>query len=163
MTRLQSTTTAAQSLERMLHEGFAAGNPDIVDELCSPDMIEHQFGLSGVGRAAHREGQARHPDRPRRVLPTCSFTVADIAQNGDTVWIRAEVDRHAHRSVRRAPDRQARAFHGDRCRDRARRQDRRALGRARPVRDPGPDRAARSPDRLISAGSAPNPDSRWAR
>ena len=41
-----------QVVERMLHEGFAAGNPDIVDELCSPDMVEHQFGLSGVGPAA---------------------------------------------------------------------------------------------------------------
>lgn len=28
-------------LERMLQEGFATGNTDIVDELCDPGIVEH--------------------------------------------------------------------------------------------------------------------------
>ena len=43
---------AARVVERMLTEGFATGNTDIVDELCSPDLIEHQFGLAGTSQEA---------------------------------------------------------------------------------------------------------------
>ena len=90
MTIIQSTSPAAAVVERMLHEGFAAGNPDIVDELCAPDMIEHQFGLSGVGPAAI-EKVKRGIQTVHGAFSDLRFTVADIAQNGDTVWIRAEV------------------------------------------------------------------------
>ena len=90
MTIIQSTSPAAAVVERMLHEGFAAGNPDIVDELCAPDMIEHQFGLSGVGPAAI-EKVKRGIQTVHAAFSDLRFTVADIAQNGDTVWIRAEV------------------------------------------------------------------------
>ena len=90
MTIIQSTSLAAAVVERMLHEGFAAGNPDIVDELCAPDMIEHQFGLSGVGPTAI-EKVKRGIQTVHAAFSDLRFTVADIAQNGDTVWIRAEV------------------------------------------------------------------------
>ena len=90
MTIIQSTSPAAAVVERMLHEGFAAGNPDIVDELCAPDMIEHQFGLSGVGPTAI-EKVKRGIQTVHAAFSDLRFTVADIAQNGDTVWIRAEV------------------------------------------------------------------------
>ena len=36
-------------LRRIFDEGFATGNDAVVDELCSPDLVEHQFGLSGSG------------------------------------------------------------------------------------------------------------------
>lgn len=49
MTLSQSTATATEVVERMLHEGFEAGNADIVDELCAPDMIEHQFTGTHTG------------------------------------------------------------------------------------------------------------------
>jgi predicted ester cyclase len=90
MTLSQSTSTAAEVVERMLHEGFEAGNGDIVDELCAPDMIEHQFGLSGVGPTAI-EKLRRGIQTVHAAFSDLRFTVADIAQNGDTVWIRAEV------------------------------------------------------------------------
>ena len=90
MTITQSISPAAAVVERMLHEGFAAGNPDIVDELCAPDLIEHQFGLSGVGPAAI-EKVKRGIQTVHAAFSDLRFTVADIAQNADTVWIRAEV------------------------------------------------------------------------
>ena len=90
MTITQSISPAAAVVERMLHEGFAAGNPDIVDELCAPDLIEHQFGLSGVGPAAI-EKVKRGILTVHAAFSDLRFTVADIAQNADTVWIRAEV------------------------------------------------------------------------
>ena len=90
MTIIQSTSPAAAVVERMLHEGFAAGNPDIVDELCASDLIEHQFGLSGVGPTAI-EKVKRGIQTVHAAFSDLRFTVADIAQNGDTVWIRAEV------------------------------------------------------------------------
>ena len=90
MTITQSTSPAAAVVERMLHEGFASGNPDIVDELCAPDLIEHQFGLSGVGPTAI-EKVKRGIQTVHAAFSDLRFTVADIAQNADTVWIRAEV------------------------------------------------------------------------
>ncbi len=89
MDTITSNTTAIEVVERMLHEGFAAGNPDIVDELCAPDMVEHQFGLSGVGETA-LEKLKRGILTVHTAFPDLHFTVADTAQVGDTVWIRAE-------------------------------------------------------------------------
>ncbi|MFF2632782.1 ester cyclase [Microbacterium sp. NPDC058021] len=86
-TRTQST--ALQVLERMLHEGFAAGNQDIVDELCSPDLIEHQFGLSGTGADAIAKVKRGIAD-VHRAMPDLRFTVADWAEHDDIVWVRAE-------------------------------------------------------------------------
>lgn len=75
-------------LERMLHEGFATGNTDIVDELCAPDLIEHQFGLAGVAEAAIAKVK-RAIAEVHRGLPDLVFTVEDAAEAGDTVWVRA--------------------------------------------------------------------------
>ena len=84
-----STSTAVHVVERMLHEGFAAGDPDIVDELCSPDIVEHQFGLSGTGAEAIAKIK-RGILAVHAAFPDLTFTVADTAQHGETVWIRAE-------------------------------------------------------------------------
>lgn len=84
-----ATSSAVHVVERMLHEGFAAGNADIVDELCAPDMVEHQFGLSGVGGEA-LEKLKRGILAVHTAFPDLQFTVADAVQQGDTVWIRAE-------------------------------------------------------------------------
>lgn len=85
----QEAPTAVQVLERMLHEGFATGNADIVDELCSPDLIEHQFGMSGSGRTALERVKQGIVD-VHRGMPDLRFTVDDFAENGDTAWVRAE-------------------------------------------------------------------------
>lgn len=84
-----TTAPAVHVMERMLHEGFAAGNAAIVDELCSPDLVEHQFGLSGVGDEA-KEKLKSGILAVHAAFADLRFTVADTAQNGETVWIRAE-------------------------------------------------------------------------
>ena len=80
---------AVRVVERMLHEGFATGIADIVDELCSPDLVEHQFGLSGSGREAIDKVKRGIID-VHRAMPDIRFTIGDWAEHGDTVWVRAE-------------------------------------------------------------------------
>lgn len=86
---MKTISPAAHVVERMLHEGFAAGDTDIVDELCAPDLIEHQFGLTGEGPAAI-EKIKRGIRTVHGAFPDLRFTVADIAEDGETVWVRAE-------------------------------------------------------------------------
>ncbi|MCR2783918.1 MULTISPECIES: ester cyclase [unclassified Microbacterium] len=88
-TRIESA--ALQVVERMLHEGFATGNQDIVDELCSPDLIEHQFGLSGSGPEAIAKVKRGIAD-VHRAMPDLVFRVADWAEHDDIVWVRAEAE-----------------------------------------------------------------------
>lgn len=76
-------------LERMLHEGFATGDTAIVDELCDPDLIEHQFGLAGVGAEAIAKVK-RAIAEVHQGMPDLRFTIEDAAESGDTVWVRAE-------------------------------------------------------------------------
>lgn len=76
-------------LERMLVDGFATGNTDIVDALCAPDLIEHQFGMTGHGAEAIEKVKRGITD-VHRAMPDIRFTIGDWAADGDTVWIRAE-------------------------------------------------------------------------
>lgn len=50
--RSRSASEAYTIMRRMFEEGFAAGDGSIVDQLCSPDLAEHQFRLSGSGTDA---------------------------------------------------------------------------------------------------------------
>ena len=74
-------------LERILHEGFATGNPAIVDEVCSPDLIEHQFALAGVGEQA-RENVRRAIREVHALMPDIVYTIEDSITAGDKVWLR---------------------------------------------------------------------------
>jgi predicted ester cyclase len=75
------------ALERILHEGFATGNTDVVDEVCSPDLIEHQFGLAGTGPEAieHLKEAIREV---HALMPDIVYTVEDSVIQGDTIWAR---------------------------------------------------------------------------
>ncbi|MDR5700220.1 ester cyclase [Agromyces aerolatus] len=78
-----------RAIERMLVEGFAGGDLSIVDELCHPDLVEHQFGLRGVGE------EAKAKIRQAMLLvhgafPDLSFTIGAWTQDDDTTWVRAE-------------------------------------------------------------------------
>jgi predicted ester cyclase len=84
-----SGSDALRVVARMLHEGFATGNEAIVDELCSPDLVEHQLGLSGVGAEAVAKVKRGIVD-VHAAMPDLEFTVEDWAENGDLVWLRAE-------------------------------------------------------------------------
>lgn len=82
---------AHQSLEvmrRMFDEGFAIGNDAIVDELCSPDLVEHQFGLAGTGTDAIAHLKAAIRD-VHAAVPDMRFTIEDSVVDGDRVWVRA--------------------------------------------------------------------------
>ncbi|MEU4197636.1 ester cyclase [Kribbella sp. NPDC026611] len=74
-------------LERILHEGFATGNDAIVDEVCAPDLIEHQFGLAGRGAQAHEQVKAAIR-QVHELMPDIEYTVEDAVVSGDTVWAR---------------------------------------------------------------------------
>lgn len=78
---------AATVLWRMFDEGFATGDTAVVDELCSPDLVEHQFGLAGTGAAAVQHVKDAIRD-VHAAFPDVSFTIEDTAQNGDTIWVR---------------------------------------------------------------------------
>ena len=76
-------------LERMLHEGFATGGLEVVDEVCSPDMVEHQFGLSGSGAEAIRK--VKHGiTQVHTAFPDLRFEVAEQAERDGVAWVRAE-------------------------------------------------------------------------
>lgn len=75
-------------MRRMLEDGFAAGGTDVVDELCAPAMIEHQFGLAGTGADAIAHVKAAIRD-VHAATPDLSFTIEDSVQAGDTIWVRA--------------------------------------------------------------------------
>lgn len=82
-------STALHLIERILIEGFAGGRVEVVDETCSPDIVEHQFGLAGTGAVA----TAKLKDSIGYVhtaFPDLRFTIQDRVATGDTGWVRAE-------------------------------------------------------------------------
>jgi predicted ester cyclase len=79
--------TPLDVLERMLHEGFATGNAAIVDELCAPDLIEHQFGLAGRGEQAREQVKAAIR-QVHELMPDIVYTLEDSVIAGDVVWAR---------------------------------------------------------------------------
>ena len=86
------TTTRSQAYEvmqRMFDEGFATGNGAVVDELCSPDMIEHQFGLAGASPGEALQHVKDAMADVHRVAPDMAFTIEDSVQHDDTIWVRA--------------------------------------------------------------------------
>lgn len=74
-------------LERILLEGFATGNDAIVDEVCAPDLIEHQFGLAGDGAEAIAHVKAAIRD-VHAMMPDIVYTIEDSVTQGDMVWAR---------------------------------------------------------------------------
>jgi predicted ester cyclase len=76
-----------QVLERVLDEGFAAGRLDIVDEVFSPELVEHQFGLAATGEEALRRVRKAMTD-VHTMAPDIAYTMEDWAQHDDIVWVR---------------------------------------------------------------------------
>lgn len=74
-------------LERILQEGFATGNDAIVDEVCAPDLIEHQFGLAGRGEPAREQVRAAIR-QVYELMPDIVYTLEDSVVVGDVVWAR---------------------------------------------------------------------------
>ena len=85
--RTSTDSVALTVLRRLFAEGFATGDGAIVDEVCAPDLVEHQFGMAGVGADAIQHVK----DAIRQVhaaTPDMSFTIEDSVEHGDTIWVR---------------------------------------------------------------------------
>ena len=80
---------ALRLVERMLDEGFAAGRLEVVDEVCSPDIVEHQFGMSGTGAEAIAYIKRCMVD-VHTAFPDLHFTVRDWVERDGLIWVRAE-------------------------------------------------------------------------
>ena len=80
-------SVALTAIRRMLDEGFATGDGAVVDELCSPDLVEHQFGLAATGAAAIANVKAAMRD-VAGAMPDITFTIQDYVEQGDTIWVR---------------------------------------------------------------------------
>jgi len=72
---------------RMFDEGFATGGTAVVDELCAADLVEHQFGMAGVGADANQHVKDAIRD-VHAATPDISFTIEDSVEHGDTIWVR---------------------------------------------------------------------------
>ena len=97
MTTASTSTGAPEALDpvrRILEEGFACGDASVVDELCSPDLIEHQFGLAGRGEEARNHVRAAIED-VHRAVPDVRFTIEDWAERDGVVWVRFRGRGHA--------------------------------------------------------------------
>jgi predicted ester cyclase len=81
------TTTAYRVLQRIFEEGFATGNDAIVDEVCSPDLVEHQFGTAGRGAEAIAHVKAAIRD-VHAAMPDLRFTIEDSVETGNVIWVR---------------------------------------------------------------------------
>ena len=84
---MQVTHPSLEVMRRMLDEGFAIGNDAVVDELCSPNLVEHQFGLAGAGAEAIDHVKAAIRD-VHAAVPDMRFTIEDSVVDGDRVWVR---------------------------------------------------------------------------
>jgi predicted ester cyclase len=83
-----TTSEAYEVMRRMFDEGFSTGDDAVVDELCSPDLVEHQFGLAGSSPA---EALQQVKDAIRHVhatVPDIRYTIEDFVEHADTIWMR---------------------------------------------------------------------------
>jgi hypothetical protein len=83
----QDSTRPYYVMRRIFEEGFAAGDASVVDELCAPDLVEHQFGLAATGAQAREHVKAAIRD-VHRAVPDISFAIEDYAKQGDKIWVR---------------------------------------------------------------------------
>jgi predicted ester cyclase len=83
-------TPAYHLIRRIFEEGFAAGDESVVDQVCSPDLVEHQFSLAGSGAQARENLKAAIRD-VHAAIPDMSYAIEDCAEHDDTIWVRVRV------------------------------------------------------------------------
>ena len=86
---LATRSEAYEVIRRMFDEGFATGNGAVVDELCSPELVEHQFGLAGATAAEAVQHVKDAMSDVHRAVPDIAFTIEDSVERDDTIWVRA--------------------------------------------------------------------------
>jgi predicted ester cyclase len=80
-------SAAYLAIRRIFDEGFSTGDAAVVEEVCSPDLVEHQFGTAGVGAEAIEHVKAAIRD-VHGAFPDMTFTIEDSVESGDTIWVR---------------------------------------------------------------------------
>jgi predicted ester cyclase len=75
------------AFRRLILEGFQAGNPGLVDELVSPELVEHQFGLASDGATAVTNLK-RAIVGLHRSMPDVRYTFDATIAHADIVWTR---------------------------------------------------------------------------
>jgi predicted ester cyclase len=73
--------------KRFMVEAFEGGNLDVVDELLSPEIVEHQFGFEGSGQTVHEKVKKAITDL-HGFLHDLHYTFDDVIAVGDMVWAR---------------------------------------------------------------------------
>ena len=83
----QTRSTAYAVMQRIFEEGFATGDGSVADELCSPDLLDHQFGTAGRGAEAieHVKAAIRNV---HEAVPDIRFSIEDWVQDGEVIWVR---------------------------------------------------------------------------
>ena len=85
---MNTRSVALSLMERIFAEGFSTGNADVVDAVCSPDLVEHQFRPTS-GEAPSAIEQVKDAIRSlHRAVPDISFTIEDSVEQGDKIWVR---------------------------------------------------------------------------
>ena len=84
---VQHDSDALTVMRRIFDEGFATGETAVVDELCASGLVEHQFGLAGVGAEAIQHVKDAIRD-VHAMVPDMSFSIEDAVERGDTIWVR---------------------------------------------------------------------------
>ena len=80
-------TAAYRVLQRIFDEGFATGNEAIADEVCSLDLVDHQFGTAGRGAEAITNVKAAIRN-VHEAVPDIRFSIEDWVQDGEVIWVR---------------------------------------------------------------------------
>src|ERR1700730_906326 len=86
-TTSQTRSTAYAVMQRISDEGFATDDGSVADELCSPSLLDHQFGTAGRGADAIAHVKDAMQD-VHRAFPDIRFTIEDAVESGDTIWVR---------------------------------------------------------------------------
>ncbi|WP_171041455.1 ester cyclase [Sinomonas susongensis] len=73
------------TFRRVMEEGFGQGNLDVLDELMSPDFIEHEAG-PGEGRGL--EGVKAIVTMLHTAFPDVRATIEEMSADGDKLWAR---------------------------------------------------------------------------
>ncbi|HLZ21036.1 MAG TPA: ester cyclase [Ktedonobacterales bacterium] len=79
---------------RLIAVGFSGGDLSVVDDVCSPDFVEHPAGV----HPANREGVKRLITYLHQALPDLTCAIEEMVASGDTVWARVRA-RGTHRGT----------------------------------------------------------------
>lgn len=72
------------AFRRLVDEGFSGGNVDVVDQVCTENLVEHQQGMN----PPNRDGVKDAIRFLHRLAPDFHLSIEDVGVVGDRVWAR---------------------------------------------------------------------------